>query len=249
MICVPKKNIQLETILYAVGYLNKQRWRFSYGRKAYEQKKNKILIEFPSHRGKLDEDKIKHLFRNNGWNNYFPTINTTKTKIKPKKFALFPITKIITIKSGDYHNASVLDVGNIPLVSCGEVNNGVMKHVNVAQEDTHMNTITIAYNRKPLATMYHPYKFTTKDDVAIGLIKPQIKQTTLIYLKYIINRQQWRYSYGRKCFKEKIQNLQVYFPVDDKGDIDEIEIEKIVKNTSYWKSVIHNANRHKPNSN
>jgi hypothetical protein len=111
-----------------------------------------------------------------------------------------------------------------------------MRFCSVPVEKTYCNTLTIAFNGSwPLLTKYHPYRFAAKDDVAICLPKKKLLESTLVFLQYVISRQTWRYSYGRKCFRQKLAKMKVYVPVDKNGGIDEDNIAKIVANSSYWK--------------
>lgn len=236
LVCTPRKEIKPTTILYAIAYLNKERWRFSYGRKCYENKIDKLSILFPTTEdGKIDEKRIEEILKDKNLISFLPSKKEIgSTPITTPNFAHIPITKLFELHTGDYHNASKLPDGNTPLVSCGERNNGVIQYCSVPMGKIYQNTLTIAYNGQPLTTKYHPYQFAAKDDVAVCLLTKELRVSTLVFLQYIFNLQRWRYSYGRKCFREKMARLQVYVPIDEKGEINEEVIEKIVANTTYW---------------
>jgi len=236
LVGIPKKNIKLTTIFYFVAYLNCQRWRFSYGRKCYENKKDKLTVLFPiKESGEIDEDYIEKMLGHIDMQRFLPSKNSP-TAISDTKLQLKPISinELFHLHRGDFHNASSLPKGNLPLVSCGENDNGVIRYCKVPQNKTYSNTLTIAYNGRPLTTKFHPYRFAAKDDVAVCLPKKLLKLSSLIFIQYMINRETWRYSYGRKCFNEKLKRLNVSVPVDSVGNIDEAQIERIVLNTSYW---------------
>ncbi len=64
----PSKDYKFTTLLFIITQLNSLRWRFSYGRKCYENKAHKIKIYLPLKNGKLDEDYIGNLFKSvRGW--------------------------------------------------------------------------------------------------------------------------------------------------------------------------------------
>lgn len=242
LVCIPRKDAKLTTIFYAVAYLNKERWRFSYGRKSYSNKIDKLSIPFPATpNGKIDENKIEEILQDKTMSNFLPT---KKQIVDMSSITLslnyIPIIRIFKLHTGDYHNASELPNGDIPLVSCGEKDNGIIRHSSIPSDKIYQNTLTIAYNGQPLTAKYHPYRFAAKDDVAVCLPKKPLKISTLIFLQYILNRQRWRYSYGRKCFKQKMLRLKVLVPLDENGEIDEETIEKIVSNTTYWNHIPHN---------
>jgi hypothetical protein len=141
------------------------------------------------------------------------------------------VDDLFEVQSGDFHAASELDAGNVPLISCGDVNSGLMGHYDIPQEKTYHHAITVAYNGSwPLTAKFHPYKFAAKDDVAVLIPKKPMKDTTQLYVATLLNKQVWRYSYGRKCFRAKLRNLKLTVPVikhKDDVQIDEQAIAKV----------------------
>lgn len=229
-VCVPKTDIRLTTIYYTIAYLNRERWRFSYGRKCYMNKKDKLLIPFPvDSKGNLDEDSIEEMLRDKKISRFLPESDKTgSAAFSIKKFGKILITDLFELHTGDYHKLPSNKSDAIPLVSCGDVDNGVIRYCSVPEGKTYQNTLTIAYNGQPLTTKYHPYRFAAKDDVAVCISKNKLRFSTLIFLQYILNSQRWRYSYGRKCFRTKLEHLELYIPVNEQNKIDEDVIEVIV---------------------
>ena len=75
-----------------------------------------------------------------------------------------PLSRIFDIQSGNFHATAELDPGDIPLISCGETNNGLVGKYDIAQEKTFERCLTVAYNGSwPLLTKYHPYRFGAKE--------------------------------------------------------------------------------------
>jgi len=146
------------------------------------------------------------------------------------KLMQIKLDELFTVKSGDFHAINELDTGDMPLVSCGDTNNGVVGFFNIPEDCVYKNTITVAYNGQPLTTKFHPYLFGAKDDVAVLLPRLQIRETTLLYTAALLNKLQWRYSYGRKCYREKLRNVTLSLPslsVDGRQMIDEDVIAKL----------------------
>jgi type I restriction enzyme M protein len=141
-----------------------------------------------------------------------------------------PVGQFFKVKSGSFHAKKELESGNIPLVSCGDTNNGVIGYYDILGKDIYERAITCAYNGQPLTAKFHPYKFGAKDDVAVLIPQNEMNDITLIYVAAMLNRMQWRYSYGRKCFREKMKLLKLPVPVIEVGDqqsIDEKTIEAL----------------------
>ncbi len=131
------------------------------------------------------------------------------------------LNDLFQVHSGEYHATQDLDAGNVPLISCGDMDNGLIGYFDIPEEDTYHNAITVAYNGRPLTTKYHPYRFGAKDDVAVLVPRMKMTQATLLYVATQLNNLRWRYSYGRKCFKGKLENLKVPVPLKKTGDVDQ----------------------------
>lgn len=140
----------------------------------------------------------------------------------------FKIEDLFTVKSGDYHATKELDAGSIPLISCGDTDNGLVGYFDIPESKRYFKALTVAYNGRPLMAKFHPYSFGAKDDVAVLLPKGELKQETLIYIAALFNTQIWRYSYGRKCFREKMKKIVISLPTLPSGKIDENYISKMV---------------------
>ena len=145
-----------------------------------------------------------------------------------KQFA--SIGELFDVSSGDFHATHELDTGDVPLISCGTMNHGLVGYFNVAPEHRYKSMITVAYNGQPLTAKFHPYEFGAKDDVAILVPYHPMQETTLMYVTAYLNTLQWRYSYGRKCFKKKLEKLRIRVPVVKDGatmGIDEAAVERL----------------------
>lgn len=235
LVCIPKTGTKLTTILYFIADLNIQRWRFSYGRKCYQNKMDKLTVLFPIREtGEIDEDYIADILDHVTIQKFMPKKKDVVNEKVEVKLALVPITELFDLHSGDFHNASILADGEIPLVSCGENYNGIIRFCKIPEKKVYANTLTIAYNGQPLTTKLHLYKFAAKDDVAVCLPKKNWKLSTMVYVQYALNREKWRYSYGRKCFNEKLKQTAILIPVNSEGKISEDIIERLVANTTYW---------------
>jgi len=142
------------------------------------------------------------------------------------------IDDLFDVKSGDFHATKELDSGKVPLISCGDGNNGLVGFFDVPEENRYRHCITVAYNGSwPLLAKFHPYEFGAKDDVAVLIPRSGMQDATLLYVAALLSRGTWRYSYGRKCFREKLRNVSLTVPIlegDEKGGlIDEQAIARL----------------------
>ncbi len=140
------------------------------------------------------------------------------------------IEQLFTVKSGDFHATSELDAGGTPLISCGDTNNGLVGYFDIPEGKTYCHCLTVAYNGSwPLLAKFHPYRFGAKDDVAVLVPRTQLRDVTLFYVAALLNRMTWRYSYGRKCFKEKLSHIRLSVSVTTVGDEEQIDEEAIAQ--------------------
>lgn len=143
---------------------------------------------------------------------------------------LIPLSKIFSsVKTGEFHASSKLEAGTVPLISCASEDNGVEGYFKIDDKDTYQNCVTIASDGQPLTAFYHPYRFGAKDNVLVCIPKKEIKISTIYYAVAAINSLKWRFSYGRKCYENKVKKIKVPFPVTPSREIDEAYIEGIIK--------------------
>lgn len=146
------------------------------------------------------------------------------------------LNQIFTVKSGDFHAVKELDKGDIPLVSCGDINHGLVGYFDVPEQARHENVITVAYNGQPLTAKFRPYVFGAKDD--IGILEPRcpIGIGAMVYIAAVLNSKRWRYSYGRKCFKNKLERIELDVPItidDGQPRLDEDRINCLLGDMSF----------------
>lgn len=211
-----------ENLLWYAAYLNQAvRWRFSFGRMVTAERLSKV--ELPDPRDITSPNVLSLI----------PERREPGAPLPQMALARIPLTSLFTLKSGDYHKAEGLPDGPLPLVSCGNEDNGIVRYCSVPQQRVYRNALTVAYNGAPLTTKYHPYAFAAKDDVAVLLPRRAFGAATLLFVQMMLNRERWRYSYGRKCFREKLSRMYVRLPMKE-GVVDEAGIAAVMANTSYW---------------
>ena len=182
-----------------------------------------LMVKF----GKMDYFKKEVLLGNNIFSK---SPNTKKTNFKE-----IPITDlfITPIKTGEYHVSGILDEGEIPLVSCVSENGGFEGFFSA--KNPLKNAITISCDGMPLTSFYHYYPFVAKDNVLLCKPNKKYRFTTLLFITAQINSLRWRFSYGRKCYENKVHKIKIFLPFDKENNLDEDYIETLFKNTHSWK--------------
>ena len=112
LVCVPMRWLKLSTIYYVVAYLNKQQWRYSYGRKCFANKVDKIFVELPvTPDGEIDQQTIEDLIPVDIKSKIPERQDSHKIETTAPTFKHFPITALFTLERGDFHSISKLDAG------------------------------------------------------------------------------------------------------------------------------------------
>lgn len=238
LICIPKESIGISTIFYIIAYLNKMRWRFSYGRKFYANKIKSIEVKLPiKENGSIDEEYIKSKIKMK-----FKDEFLTKTH-KPKIFEMlklkhFPLIDIVTIerKYAPYINELTIKESGTPYVTTSEGNNGISEFVDL-EPNFKKNTITIALDGSCGTAFFQFDDFLAGEKTASLRLKNSTNPYLLFYVGALIRLKSWRYGYGRKLSIERLNKLSIPLPIDKQSNPDLDMVEKIVKNSFGWDSV------------
>jgi hypothetical protein len=219
----PKSPMPVRQLAYIAAYINLAvRWRFNWYRQTTADRIRSLLV--PS----TVPANIQYDVR--------AALPKTSSTTGPNwKLALRPVAlgDIYDLVPGDFHSQSDLPRGKVPLISCGDADNGVAGYVDV-KDKLYKNRLTIAFNgMNTLTAKYHPYEFAAKDDVAICVPLKALRLTTEIFIQAMLNRERWRYSYYRKCFADKLRRFEVSLPCK-KDDLDEDTMQAVVEAAPYW---------------
>lgn len=225
LVLEPKTPMSSGQLAYIAAYVNSAlRWKFSWYWQTTRDRVSRLLI--PERLPNLDFDVQGAM----------PTaiaIPRAKCAIKLERV---PLGSIYDLTPGDTHSAAELESGNIPLVSCGNTNNGIIGYVTTTEDHIHRHRLTVALNGSPLTTKYHPYDFTAKDDVAVCIPHTPLRLTTELFIQAMLNQERWRYSYYRKCYIDKLGRETIALPIKKSG-LDEDAIQSFVEAAPYWKYI------------
>lgn len=219
----PKILIDYTNLLEIAAQINKERWRFSYARKVTPNRLKKIPIFYLNFSDKIDISRL------------LPEKNE-KVNIDNHSFENYTLTDLFEVNTGDFHSINDLDGGNVPLISCSDGDNGIRGFYDIPEYKTYINKITIAYDGQPLTAKYHPYKFAAYDNVGVLIPKNDLPIETIIYIVSYLNKLRWRYSYGRKCYKDKVLKIEIKVPSSD-NEIAYQWINSLLQTSPYWNYV------------
>jgi hypothetical protein len=229
------------TLLYIAALLNRMTWRYNYGRKCFRQKLQNVLIYAPvtERDGQIwiDEQAIVAVFPKQ-FQDFLPKKTAPGPIDVPSlNWRSCCLTDFFTLQRGDFHSLSALTEGEFMTVSRVTEDNGVVGYYERPDgarlySKGHITVSTVGGDS--FVQLDH---FIVTDNVLVCIPKRQFRITTLFFITFALNYQKWRYSYGRQCYKTKLERVNIYLPVNGNHEIDEDVIERIVKQTSYWEHI------------
>ena len=218
----PKTPMSHQRLIQIAAYLNTQvRWRFNWYRQVSAIRLGAVVIPdgLPEWTKTSADLVLEPRECSRGeWN----------LNLRP-----YPLEEIFDLRPGRFHALNQLESGGTPVISCGGIDNGIAGYYSVESQYIHRDKLTIALNGSPLLTLWHPYYFAGKDDVAICTPTTSLRVSTLLFIQMMMNRERWRYSYYRKCYMGKLRRFCIQLPTV--GDsIDEGTIAAVVEASPYW---------------
>ncbi len=149
----------------------------------------------------------------------------------PRNHAYLPISTVFSeIKRGDFHASSKLETGDVPLVSCDTLDDGIEGYFDIPTSKTQQNCVTITCDGVYAGTaFFRPYRFAAKDNVLVCRPKKDTSPSVIYYIVALINAGRWRFCYARKCYLNKVGKILIPYPVTSDGAIDAREINRRIK--------------------
>ena len=229
-VLTPKTEMSLYKLYYVASLIALQKWKYNYWIKLTPARLKKMEIDISN----FDDHELNLL-------SIIPAIKETVPIAHNNQSNLFNIEELFELRRGDFHALDKLNNGNIPTVSRIFYNNGVTGYFE-KPEDAHIyNKGTITVSTVSGDAFVQLNDFMATDNVLICCPKKQFKITTLFFIAFMINKQKWRFSYGRQPYKRVFSQLNISLPMifeNDKGiRIDEDYIENLVNNCYGWNAI------------
>ena len=227
--------------LFISTIINQENYRYFYGRKFNQKRIRETVIELPiDNQGNPDWQFMEHYIKNI----YEPIHKKIGTKINNKKIELnvgkwkkFKVSDLFDcelskgdIKEGECEN------GNVPLISSGTLNNGVIQFI-----DKEGDGIAEIFKGNCLTVDMFCQAFYQEQDfyaVSHGRINILIPKFTLnkyiaLFICTLINNEKYRFFYGKAVYSYVIKNLYINLPVNNQGNPDWQFMENYIKQLPY----------------
>ncbi len=251
----PKFQLNKYIALFLTTIINKEKYRFNYGRKWDKDSMLASQIKLPvTTNGSPDWNWIEQYVKEQ----LVPSLSNNVRKVwqrqynkqplKPNPIQLtdrewheFKVSELFNIEltKGDI-KADRINDGTIPLISSGENNNGIVKYVDNEgdgiAETFRPNTITLdmfchAY--------YQPYVYYAVGHGRVNILLPKFVLNKYIglFITTIMDKEIYRYSYGRAVYSSVAANMLIALPVTNSGTPDWQFMEEYIKSLPYSKNI------------
>lgn len=227
--------------------LNHERYRYNYGRAFKKELIYDTEIKLP-----IDNDNspdwqwIEHYIKRkiipsipskakSVWEkrfNYTP-IHKERIQLHTNEWSKFKYNDIFQIKKGKRLTKSDMIVGAIPYIGAIDSNNGISSYIANNNYLHSANTITVSYNGSIAEAFYQTTEFWATDDVNVLYPRFPLNKYIALFLTTIINKEKYRFNYGRKWDKELMEESIIKLPVDSSGNPDWKWMEDYIKSLPY----------------
>ena len=247
----PKFEMTKYIALFLTTIINREQYRYSYGRKCSQTKLRRSQLKLPvTQEGTPDwkymEDFVKDQIipqlpkkAQKVWLQKYDTqpMQQEKMKLNTDEWKWFRYTDLFQISGSKTTPVAELESygkGEYPYVTTQAVNNGIEGYYNYWTEKGGVLTIDSAVLG---FCSYQEKNFSASDHVEILTPLFEMNKYIAIFLVTLINKEQYRYSYGRKCSQIKLRNSKIKLPVTPSGEPDWQFMEDYIKSLPFSKNI------------
>lgn len=230
----PKFNLTRNIALFICPILRLEKYRFAYGRKWTLEKMKESIIKLPTKNNKPDWQFMEEFIKEK----YKKLEKKIKTKIRTKpvcleasnwkKFKVSDLFDVKGTKTTKLDDLELAGLGIYPYVTTQAVDNGVAGYYNIFTEEGNVITADSAvigfcsYQEKP---------FSASDHVEKLIPKFKMNKFNGLFIVTMLNKENYRYSYGRKFNQTKIRETYIKLPAKQKlGENGELLFEQKTEN-------------------
>lgn len=218
-----KHPMTLQEKLFYCTCIQKNAFRFSYGRQADKTLKDIDLPDtVPEWVAEVAVTPIT-------------TRNVTTHPISKENWSEYRMSDLFRfVKGRRLTKADMID-GDTNYLGAISENNGVRQHIQVESEDISApNCITVNYNGSVGEAFYQAEPFWASDDVNILYADGwEMNKYNALFIVTVIKANRYRFSYGRKWTLEKMKDTILKLPQAEDGTPDFAYMEEYIKALPY----------------
>ena len=222
----PKIKITESEMIYYCAAIEKNRYRYSYGRQANKTLKDILVPSVEEIPERIKSFKIEDVFIEK------PLLEN-KLPLETEEWKWVCLNSLFDIYASNDDNLVNSINGNTPYVSSSQNNNGVNCYINDGASQP-KNTITVARIGSVGATFFHSYEYcVSSDNVRIFKPKFEINQYIGLFLTTLIEKEKYRYAYGRTFSTKRMKASKIKLPITTDDTPDWQFMENYIKSLPY----------------
>ena len=247
----PKFLLNKYIAMFLCYLIEKEQYRFCYGRKWDLEAMNKSKIKLPvTKEGTPDwkymedfvKDQIIPQLPKKAQRVWLQKYDTTpqkqeNMKLNTQDWKWFVYESIFDIRKGKRLTQADMIDGNIPYIGAIDSNNGLSSYIGNDSQLHEANTITVSYNGSIGYAFYQDKEFWATDDVNVLYPKFNLNRYIAIFICTLIEKEQYRFCYGRKWDLEAMKKSRIKLPVTPSGEPDWKFMEDYIKSLPYSKNI------------
>jgi hypothetical protein len=232
LVMMPKQKYSVQEMVYFTLLVRKEVHRYNYGRKVTPERLGNTAV--PSAIPSWVNQKPLPSFEG-----IDASLVNSKTQLNVSNWKEFSYTDLFEVKKGKrvLVDEILKKNGKHNFVSAIDYNNGVFCKTNLAPNQQ-SNVITVNYDGNGVAEAYYQDEpFWALDSV--NILYPRFTLTPFIalFLVTLIRKEKFRFNYGRKWHKERMEKSTIFLPVNNNGEPDWEFIENYMMSLQYSREI------------
>ncbi|MFH1897623.1 MAG: restriction endonuclease subunit S [Candidatus Desantisbacteria bacterium] len=209
--------------------IRQNQYKYSFGRQANKTLKDLLVPkEIPKEFLSINLASLNTIN-----NKSLAKINPDLETINWKKFTLKDLFEITGSKTTSVLELEEYGDGKYPYITTQATNNGIDGFYDYYTEEGNVLTVDSAVLG---FCSYQPFSFSASDHVEKLIPKFKLNKYIAMFLTTIINQEQYRYNYGRKCSQARMKEISIKLPSkNNQPDFD--FMEKYIKSLPYSSSL------------
>lgn len=232
-------NLNRYNAMFLVTILDLERYRYSYGRK-YRSNLSKVKIKLPATKeGKPDWDFMTNYIKSRRYKKLKTKNTSLNVSIDVKGWGKFRLEDLFdqiyrgeTNVKADLKIVDYSDENSMALVTRTAENNGIDCYVDIRDVNRVEKGNALTIGDTTATIFYQPNRFVTGDHMVVCRAK-WLNQYTGLFVKTILDQENYRYNYGRAFKTEIIKETYIKLPIKEDGTPDWLLMEEIIKSYSY----------------
>ncbi len=226
MVLTPKKRLTDKELLFYSLLINRNKYKFGYGRKCSVTRLKEIEL--------MDLCDLPHWLYNIEIKPIRTEINKSMSVFKEEDWKEYKLGELFELKKGKRLTKADMFLGQINYIGAISENNGVREKIDT-ETTWDPNCITVNYNGSVGEAFYQIEPFWASDDVNVLYAKDfwKLNQYIAMFIITVIKANKYRFGYGRKWTLEKMKDTMIKLPNKKDGMPDFEYMERYIKTLPY----------------